>query len=701
MVALRLWNSVVQKVKGMAATDGESKTRATVRVHLRHAQQTIEMDSVRYRRGSRERDPWLGKDGEILWSSSRICVAKLVASQTFETFMGFVILGNLLFTILETNVVASCYPDYAQHPEFCPHRAAWLEMCTIGFQVVYTIECALRLMAERTDYLWNKWNLIDLFTTIFGWLGVILSSSAYMIVLRVIRVIRLVRIGRLVISMPELYILLSGMTTSVKPILFGSFTLITVILVWSIVVVELLHPIISGMEFPSCSSCDMAFNGVYSAALTIFSTVVAGDSWGLISIPLAKAEPWTMIILFFIIMTVSIGVLNLILAVIVERAAEARENDHERKQRCAEEQRQKDLQELVLICDRLDHDGSGTLSLQEMLDGFDGDVGFQNLMQRMQLNRTDMETVFRALDDDASGELEYLEFCYHLGTDLSRDPLMLTALSRYCVMEVNTELKMLKATMRDEVQRALDEQRQMLHDQLELFCLIPSCAEAAQGLKQKRSAAPRLKRTSTRPTQLVNLGPQTSQLQKLKDMVQEQRDQGLRERSQDSNDDKSPFSAEEQNQKRQGGKARQQAASQDKQLERSLDYMGLMQCSELQLFSHSLPDDEVYQKMQSHLEYLKLTLEQRKAVVARSSPLAPANLLEKTMDKKEKRVVARKSRDGLNPIDDPPEMPEAVEDFYHFEELVKKFRDHMQREDALHAELCKSIRSISPAEHCP
>lgn len=47
--------------------------------------------------------------------------------------------------------------------------------------------------------------------------------------------------GRLVISVPELYILLSGLTTSFKPILFGSMMLVSVILVWSIIAVELLH----------------------------------------------------------------------------------------------------------------------------------------------------------------------------------------------------------------------------------------------------------------------------------------------------------------------------------------------------------------------------------------------------------------------------------------------------------------------------
>lgn len=44
-----------------------------------------------------------------------------------------------------------------------------------------------------------------------------------------------------------------------------------------------------------------------------------------------------------------------------------------------------------------------------------------------------METVFHALDDDASGELDYVEFCHQLGSCKRRDPLMLTALTRYNV----------------------------------------------------------------------------------------------------------------------------------------------------------------------------------------------------------------------------------------------------------------------------
>ena len=314
MELLKLW-----KLKWQGAPpDADNDHPGEETEHLQRALERIERDSMRYKQSATK--PWLGKNGEVLWSKSRICLAKFVVSQSFETFMGLVIFANLVLTIVETNSVAACYPEYAQQLETCPQRTSeqsWLLVCTIGFLMIYTMECALRAYVERSNFLWNKWNRIDLWITILGWIGVALSSLVNLNIVRILRVVRLIRVGRLVISVPELYILVSGLTTSFKPILFGSIMLISVILVWSVVVVELLHPTASQLDFRNCPSCHMGFSGVYTAWLTLFSQIVAGDSWGLISLPLAKTEPWTTPILFFIMMTVSLGVMNLILAVIV------------------------------------------------------------------------------------------------------------------------------------------------------------------------------------------------------------------------------------------------------------------------------------------------------------------------------------------------------------------------------------------------
>eukprot|EP00913_Durusdinium_trenchii_P017934 g16852.t1 len=215
--------------------------------------------------------------------------------------------------------------------------------------VIWPLECVARLYVERSLFLQNRWNLIDLFIVLIGWAGMALTEMVNLNVLRIFRVIRLLRAGRLLISVPELYILLSGF--------------------------ELKGRRIDSNYTSPCPQCASGFATVYRASLTLFSQIVAGDAWGQISPPLAHAAPWTAPILFGIMMTISLGVMNLILAVIVEKAAEARQTDLDKKLMQKDQVRERNMVELALMCDRMDKDGSGALSLEEMLSGTWVEIG--------------------------------------------------------------------------------------------------------------------------------------------------------------------------------------------------------------------------------------------------------------------------------------------------------------------------------------
>lgn len=191
--------------------------------------------------------------------------------------------------------------------------------------------------------------------------------------------------------------------------------LVSVILFWAVISVELFHPITSRLDFHQCERCANGFSSIFAASLTLFQQIVAGDAWGTISLPLVEAEPWTAAILFWILITISLGVLNLILAVIVERAAEARENDQEAKLKKKQQDRAKSMEELALLCANMDVNNNGMVSFDELLQGYDELPDFQRLMDVMDIKREDMETVFHVLDSDDSQEVSYLEFCQNLG----------------------------------------------------------------------------------------------------------------------------------------------------------------------------------------------------------------------------------------------------------------------------------------------
>lgn len=472
----------------------EAKRRTTGdKKHLKRALSTIEKDSLRYK--SNLLKPWLDENGQVIWPESRIRVAKVVLSQSFETVMGLIISANVVIMIFETDADATCHRAPSADPSYnmssCTSQSSsilWLSLVNYLLLTIYTVECSLRAFVERGAYPWNRWNQIDIVTVVSGWGSALLASTLPINVLRILRLIRLVRAARVVISVPEFYILVSGFTSSFKAILFGSVMLVCIIVVWSIIVVEVIHPVNVGLDYPaSCDNCHAKFKSVWSAMLTIFQQVVAGDSWGETSLPLVEAEPLTILILFPIMMTISLGAMNLILAVIVERATEARENDQVRKAQTKDAERESSMVELALLCDSMDYDGSGTLSLEEMLSGFDSNAHFKGLMEQMDIMREDMETIFNVLDSNRSGEVDYVEFCQHLGNFRKRDLHMMPSLIKYSIMEIRQVIK------RDIVQ-ILEEHTEMLFDNLEVLSSVPACGEKAEEMRIRRRGAPSLRR---------------------------------------------------------------------------------------------------------------------------------------------------------------------------------------------------------------
>merc|ERR1719375_202038 len=78
--------------------------------------------------------------------------------------------------------------------------------------------------------------------------------------------------------------------------------------------------------YTTCAWCGSAFSSVLHANLTFFQ-VITGDGWSLVSRPLIERHPWTAALFLVVIFTMVFGLLNLIVAVIVDGAAQAREED--------------------------------------------------------------------------------------------------------------------------------------------------------------------------------------------------------------------------------------------------------------------------------------------------------------------------------------------------------------------------------------
>merc|ERR1712012_1127040 len=104
--------------------------------------------------------------------------------------------------------------------------------------------------------------------------------------------------------------------------------IIILLVSWSILAVEVLNPVNQGLIAEGIVQdewCQAIFTSVAYSTLAMFQTLVAGDSWGTCIIPVVRQEPWTFVLFTGALACVQLGFTNLILSVIVDQAAEAKQ----------------------------------------------------------------------------------------------------------------------------------------------------------------------------------------------------------------------------------------------------------------------------------------------------------------------------------------------------------------------------------------
>merc|ERR1740129_1511077 len=111
-----------------------------------------------------------------------------------------------------------------------------------------------------------------------------------------------------------------------------------------------------------------SMSSVYNACLTLFEITVLGEAWGDIMYPLADSNnSWVLAltIYFCVFFTVVIGLMNLVLAVIVDFAVDARDDDARMKTMQQDKLKKDAKKHLDGLCKELDEDNNRTLTQEE------------------------------------------------------------------------------------------------------------------------------------------------------------------------------------------------------------------------------------------------------------------------------------------------------------------------------------------------
>jgi len=363
----------------------------------------------------------------------------VIAAAALKLFMGILIILNVALTIIATDASAV---QGAEVP-------VAVQIALQSTLFCFFVEMVVRVINEGRTFLESGMNIFDMLVVcidvVIEIISLVGSSDLPSIsVFRVLRAARLIRAIGYLSNYRELYLMLHGLASAMKAILWAGFLIAVVTTLFSIVAVELIHPlnmkIAASGQYEQCARCPLAYATVGHAFLTFISSILAGDSWGQTTMPIMEQYPLTIPFFIIVLFSINLGLLNLILAVIVERAQEAREEDIEHKRKEKEHMMQQCKSKLLQLFMSMDADGDQALSKEELRYGIKHNETFSTIMHVMDMGSDDMNVVFAMMDTDQDGLIDCHEFVDQLFKMRTQDSQTLLLFIKHVVSQIRVEV---------------------------------------------------------------------------------------------------------------------------------------------------------------------------------------------------------------------------------------------------------------------
>lgn len=360
-------------------------------------------------------------------------------STSYDAAVASVVAVNVVLLIIETDCGGGGRPT-----------PSWVILCNHLIIGTFFFELCIKLAIYRRSYFRSFYNLVDFTLVSLDVVSFILTMVIELPSLSMLRIVRLVRLGRSIqflMMFPELGLMLTALFGTIKSLCWGAVLIAMVLVLCSILAVQLLNPINQEIAasgyYDGCERCPRAFESVWQSMLTFFQQLIAGDSWGTVSVPISEASPLAWLYQAFVLVCLNLLVLNVILAAVVDAAQQARGNNLEIIAKQKEEEKRAMQKDLLRLCQELDVDGSDSLTFQEVLDGFHNNIEFFHIMKAMAIDPEDIAFVWGILDSDGSGEVNYSEFCDELFKMKTKDTRTMVLFIKHYVSEIRTQLQSL------------------------------------------------------------------------------------------------------------------------------------------------------------------------------------------------------------------------------------------------------------------
>lgn len=329
----------------------------------------------------------------------------------FDAVMGFLIVANSVTIGIETQLnINDAVPEYL----------AWVESF---FLVCFILELVIRWAADGSENLRRKWFWFDFLLVLSGgistWIiGPVKAMTnledvpviSQVLTLRVLRLMRLVRAFRLMEQFQDLWRLCCGFSKSLRTMLSVCLLVLVVVFVFACMGCETLNTSERLWDNDATREIVSARFGNLPMAILTLMQFANSDSISAIYVPICEEEPLFVFYFLALWLVVTVALMNLVTAIIVENAMANGKEDMEERQAQLRKTVKRILPEIEQVFDTLSVDGSKALTL----DGIEA-AALQGEMVLPDDIREFVEPgrlidVFDFLDMDGSGDVTKTEF---------------------------------------------------------------------------------------------------------------------------------------------------------------------------------------------------------------------------------------------------------------------------------------------------
>eukprot|EP00931_Biecheleriopsis_adriatica_P104093 TRINITY_DN78832_c0_g1_i1.p1 TRINITY_DN78832_c0_g1~~TRINITY_DN78832_c0_g1_i1.p1 ORF type:complete len:631 (+),score=132.21 TRINITY_DN78832_c0_g1_i1:58-1893(+) len=343
-------------------------------------------------------------------SGWRRSLARIVDSSAFDYASGALVVLNAVTIGMQTNYMAHSLDDLAP----LSYRVADTLFC-----VCFSLELICRFMAYGlrlfTSGSWG-WNIFDctlvglqLVDEVISWSAAGVDSGlmnfSFMRVLRILRLIRVLRIVRILRLIGELRAIVSSIVGSLKSLGWTVVLLFVLVYVFGVYFTQIVldHRLAmkeEGQRLPEDDAMVQYFGSVVLSVQSLYQAITGGVNWADLSDPLVKnlGAGVGFVMCMFIAFAV-LCLLNVVTGVFVESALKSAKDDHDKYML-------RHVRELFYEAD-LDESGQiGWTEFQKQLDNKHMLEFFHNI----DVDISEAESVFRLMDYDGSGSIDLDEF---------------------------------------------------------------------------------------------------------------------------------------------------------------------------------------------------------------------------------------------------------------------------------------------------